>query len=124
MSLIKTVKWFAIYVLLTLVFTAITALGAFIYIRVSVISYEFDTMFFLFLFLMGAALAVFGVLIIFRVHYLTFETDEWGSGYDKLRRIEDYFSRRRKVRTERKDGILLILVGLTLILVSITQLWL
>jgi len=122
MSLIKAVKWFAIYVLLTLVFTAITALGVFIYVRVSVISYEFDTMFFLFLFLVGAALAVIGVLVIFRVHYLTFE-EEWASNYDTLRQTEHYFSRRRKVRTERKDGILLILVGLTLILVSITKLW-
>ena len=122
MSLIKVVKWFAIYVLLTLVFTAITALGAFIYVRASVISYEFDTMFFLFLFLVGAALAVIGVLVIFRVHYLTFE-EEWASNYDTLRQTEHYFSRRRKVRTERKDGILLILVGLTLILVSITKLW-
>jgi hypothetical protein len=124
MSLIKVVKWFAIYVLLTLVFTAITALGAFIYVRASVISYEFDTMFFFFLLLMGAALVVIGVLVILRVHTLTFEADEWGSCYGIPRRTEDYLSRWRHLRNERKYGILLILVGLTLILVSITQLWL
>jgi len=120
MSLIKAVKWFAIYVLLTLVFTAITALGAFIYVRVSVISHEFNTMFFLFLFLMGAALAVIGGLVIFRVQYLTFE-GEWASNYDILRRTGHYFSRRRKVRTERRYGILLIVVGLTFIIISLTQ---
>ena len=124
MSLIKAVKWFAIYVLLTLGFTAITGLGAFIYVRVSAISYEFDTMFFFFLFLMGAALVVIGVLVILRVHTLTFEADEWGSCYGIPRRTEDYLSRWRHLRNERKYGILLILVGLTLILVSITQLWL
>ena len=124
MSLIKAVKWFAIYVLLTLGFTAITALGAFVYVRVSVISHEFDTMFFFFLFLMGAALVVIGVLVILRVHTLTFEADEWGSCYGIPRRTEDYLSRWRHLRNERKYGILLILVGLTLILVSITQLWL
>jgi len=126
MSLIKAVKWFAIYILLTLVFTAATALGTSMYLDVSEhvrANYEFDTLFFFFLFLMGAALVGIGAPIIFRVHTLTFQADEWGSSYDTLRRTEDYLSRWRYLRTERKYGVLLILVGLTLILVSITQLW-
>ena len=127
MSLIKAVKWFAIYILLTVVFTGATALGPFMYLGVSEhvrAHYEFDTLYFFFLFLIGAALVVIGVLVILRVHTLTFEADEWGSCYGIPRRTEDYLSRWRHLRNERKYGILLILVGLTLILVSITQLWL
>lgn len=117
MSLIKAVKWFAIYILLTLVFTAITALGTFIYLGVSAhvrAHYEFDTLFFFFLFLTGFSCVAVGGVIIIRTHLLTF-----GRGPVTL----DWILHGRHIRTKRKDGILVILVGLTLILVSITQLW-
>ena len=121
MSLTKAVKWFAIYVLLTLVFTAATALGAFIYLRVSVISYEFDTLFFFFLFLTGLFLVAVGTLIIFRIAKLTFPGDMYITIERAYITLEAY--RYSKVQTRRRYGILLMLVGLTLVLVSITQLW-
>lgn len=74
MSLTKAVKRFAIYILLTLVFTAATALGTFIFVRVCAHSYEFDTLFFFFLFLMGAALVVTGALIIIQAPKSAFAT--------------------------------------------------
>jgi hypothetical protein len=117
MSLTEAVKWFAIYILLTLVFTAITALGAFVYFGVSNHlreNYEFDTLFFFFLLLAGFFCVAVGVVIIIRTHLLTFG---W------VPASLDWILRGRHIKTKRKDGVLLILVGLTLILVAITQLW-
>ena len=74
MSLIKAVKWSAIYVLLTLVFTAVTALGTFMYLGLSEhvrAHYEFDTLFFFFLFLVGITLVLLGVLIVIQAPRLT-----------------------------------------------------
>jgi hypothetical protein len=122
MSLIKAVKWFAIYVLLTLVFTAVTALGTFIYVRVSAISYEFNTMFFFFLFLTGLFIVACGAFIILRIAKLTFPEDMFRTTEGANVALLEAF-RYSKVRTERRYGILLMLVGLTLILVSIIKLW-
>ena len=117
MSLIKAVKWFAIYVLLTLGFAAATALATFIFVEVVPYRYEFSTLFFSFLFLAGIALILVGVLIILRTAKLTLPEDIW-LGFQRVRRNA---YERSQFLTERKNGILLILTGLTFILVSLTQ---
>ena len=124
MSLTKAVKWSAIYVLLTLVFTAVTALGTSMYLGVSVhvrAQYEFDTLFFFFLFLTGLFLVAVGTFIILRIGKFTFPEDMFITTERAHITLEAY--RYSKVRTERRYGILLMLVGLTLILVSIIKLW-
>jgi hypothetical protein len=121
MSLIKAVKWFAIYVLLTLVFTAVAALGTFIFLHVFPIRYEFDEVFFFFLFFTGLFLVVVGTFIIFRIAKHTFPSDMYIT-FQRAYITLDAF-RYSKVRTEGRYGILLMLVGLTLILVWIIKVW-
>ena len=114
---IKAVKWFAIYVLLTLGFAAGTALATFVFVAVVPYRHEFSTLFFSLLFLAGIALILVGVLIILRTAKLTLPEDIW-LGFQRVRR--DAYQRSRFL-TKRKYGILLMLIGLTFIIVSLTR---
>ena len=117
MSLIRAVKWFAIYVLLTLGFAAATALTTFVFVAIVPYRYEFSTLFFSFLFLAGIALILVGVLMILGTAKLTLPEDIW-LGFQRVRR--DAYQRSQFL-TGKKFGILVMLIGLTFILVSLTH---
>jgi len=117
MSLNKAVKWFAIYVLLTLGFAAATALATFVFVAVVPYKHEISTLFFSFLLLAGIALILIGVLIILRTGKLTLPEDIW-LGFQRVRR--DAYQRSQFL-TKRKYGILFIFTGLTFILVVLSK---
>ena len=112
MSFVKEAKWSVFYIILTLGFAAIAALGTSLIVYEWREYYEFSTLFFLSLFPTGVGLILLGVLIILRVPKLVFTDDGWRSSE---RRLRD-----QAVTAGRKEGILLILVGLTLFLVWLT----
>ncbi len=112
MSFVKAAKWFAFYVILTLGFAAIAASGTFIVVSDRWDGLEFGTLFFLSLFATGVGVILLGVFIILRVPRLVFHGERWSPE----RRLRD-----RAVKAGRKEGILLILVGLTLFLVWLTR---
>lgn len=111
MSFVKAAKWSVFYIILTLGFAAIAALGTSLIVYEWREYYEFSTLFFLSLFPTGVGVILLGVLIILRVPRLVFYGERWSPE----RRLRD-----RAVTAGRKEGILLILVGLTLFLVWLT----
>jgi hypothetical protein len=112
MSFVKAAKWFAFYVILTLGFAAIAASGTFIVVSDRWDGLEFGTLFFFFLFATGISVIFLGILIVFRTPRLVFNGERWSPE----RRYRDI-----AVTAGRKEGILLILVGLTLFLVWLTR---
>lgn len=108
----KAVKWLAIYVLLTLGFAAATALATFIYDRILLHTHrhELGTLFFFFLFPAGIVLVLMGCLSVFHAPIAWIYGD-----YPERKYTEAHLP-------ETKFGILMILTGLTLILVSLTHL--
>jgi len=112
MSFVKAAKWSVIYIILTLGFAAIAALGTFIWVGATPGDYEFEKGFFFSLFVTGVGLILVGVLIILRVPKVVIE----GAYLDGERRLRD-----QAVTAEPKEGMLLILVGLTLFLVWLTH---
>lgn len=113
----KTIKWFATYILLTLGFAAATALATFVFVAVVPYKHEDSTLFFSFLFLAGIALIIVGVLMILGTAKLTLPPDI-SLGF--LRVLRDAYLRSQFL-AEKKFGILVMLIGLTFILVSLTQ---
>jgi hypothetical protein len=111
MSLIKAVKWLIMYFLLTLGFAGATALAAFWVVASNPHTYEFETFFFFFLFFAGILLVLIGALTIFKVPK--------GVMYDY--EVVSYRTRMLEPPVERRNGIVLILVGLTFILVSLPK---
>ena len=67
MPLIKAAKWAIKYFLLTLGFAGATALVAFWFVVNNPYTYEFETLFFFFLFFAGILLVLIGALTIFQV---------------------------------------------------------
>jgi hypothetical protein len=112
MSFVKAAKWSVIYIILTLGFAAIAALGTFIYVSAWRDGYQFGTLFFFSLLPTGISLILLGILIILRVPKLVYTGWIWPP---------EKRSRDQAVTAERKEGMLLILVGLTLFLVWLTH---
>ena len=108
MSFVKAAKWSIVYIILTLGFAAIAALGTFIFVSARSDDYEFGTLFFFSLFPTGISLILLGVVIILRV-----PKHAWYVWPVRLRE--------EAVTAERKEGILCILTGFTLFLVWLTH---
>jgi hypothetical protein len=64
MSFVKAAKWSMIYIILTLGFAAIAALGTFIFVGAPPGDYEFEKGFFFSLFAIGVCLILVGILVI------------------------------------------------------------
>jgi hypothetical protein len=111
MSLIKAVKWLMIYFLLTLGFAGATALTAFKFVAIDPHKYEFEAIFFFFLFFAGILLVLIGALTVFKVPKGVMSDFE----------VVNYRTRMLEPPIERRNGIVLILVGLTFILVSLPK---
>jgi hypothetical protein len=111
MSLIKAVKWSITYFLLTLGFAGATALAAFMFVAIDPYKYEFEAIFFFFLFFAGILLVLIGTLTIFQVP----------KGVMYYNEVVNYLTRMLEPPSERKNGIVLILIGLTFILVSLPK---
>ena len=115
MSLIKAVKWLVIYFLLTLGFAGATALTAFMFVAIDPHKYEFEAIFFFFLFFAGILLVLIGALTIFKVPKGVMRTHSYtGDGVN-------YQTRMLEPPSERRNGIVLILIGLTFIIVSLPK---
>jgi len=113
MSFVKAAKWLVIYTILTLGFAAIAALVTYIWVGVTLGDYEFEKGFFFSLFLEGIALVAVGFLAILHAPRLTWaDIGDWPA---------EAYRRSHAVRSETKEGILLILVGLTLFLAWLTH---
>jgi hypothetical protein len=117
MSLIKAVKWLIMYFLLTLGFAGATALAAFWVVANNPHTYEFETLFFFFLFFAGILLVLIGALIIFKVPKGIMRYHSYSYTGDGVNRQ----TRLLEPPSERRNGIVLILVGLTFILVSLPK---
>ncbi len=112
MSFVKAAKWSVIYIILTLGFAAIAALGTFIWVGATPGDYEFEKGFFFSLFVIGVGLILLGILIVLRSPKILYATRIFW----QKRRLRD-----QAVTAEEKEGMLLILVGLTLFLVWLTH---
>jgi len=111
MPLIKAAKWAIKYFLLTLGFAGATALVAFWFVVNNPYTYEFETLFFFFLFFAGILLVLIGALTIFKAP----------KGVMYIWEVVNHRTRMLEPPIERRNGIVLILVGLTFILVSLPK---
>ena len=118
MSFVKAAKWSILYVILKLGFAAIAALATFIWVGAPPGDYEFEKGFFFSLFVTGVGLILVGILVIIRSPKFlrSIQRGAWAPVEPPEIRF-----REEAVTAERKEGILLIVVGLTLFLVWSTH---
>ena len=114
MSFVKAAKWLVIYTILTLGFAAIAALVTYIWVGATLGDYEFEKGFFFSLFVTGVGLILLGILVILRSTKILRSIQRGARAPVKPPEIR---CREEAVTAETKEGILLVLVGLTLFLV-------
>jgi len=112
MSFNKAVKWFAIYVLLTLGFAAVTALTTFVFVAVVPYRYEFSSLFFSFLFLAGIVLVLLGVLIVIQAPARARDYKSVEINAEKIEQLIINIEKKFPLRREQIEHVLFGFLGL------------